>query len=452
MAVHHNEQLLHQITELLENNQLQKISALLNEYHPADIAEVLKMFNADEREAIFIILGPEKAAQVIDDLEEIQQEELLEGLDEKVIARIMDEMPSDDAADLLTLISEEKAETVLEGMGKEESEEVQKLLLFPEDSAGGIMTTNFFALEETLTVDEAITEIRKQEEDIEDPFYYVYVTNKKGVLIGIISLRNLIISPGGKLLKDIMKPDPLSVKADVDQEVVAHIVAKYDVNAVAVIDSGGHLIGRITVDDVIDVIKEEDTEDIYKMIGTKDDELLEKSIFRIAGIRLPWLLVTLVGELFACFLMKGFETTLSQVIALAFFIPIIMAIGGNIGIQSSTIIIRGLATGRIDFSRVWQVLFKEMRIGALMGLTCGCVVGIAAWSFGEKGFIGYVVGISMFVSICVAATVGSMIPILFKKLHIDPAIASGPFITTANDISGLLIYFSLASFLLHIWG
>ena len=258
-------------------------------------------------------------------------------------------------------------------------------------------------------------------------------------------MRKLIVSEGKCRLKEIMDRDVVSARTDVDQEEVARLVRRYDLRTLPIVDEKGVLVGRVTVDDVMDVIEEEATEDIYRMAGTDDEELSRKSILNAARLRLPWLLTSLVGGMISAAIMRSFNVTLENVIALVFFVPVIMGMGGNIGMQSSTIVVRGLATGRIELGRVWGVLFREIRTGALMGLICGAVVGIVVRVLQGEVMLGFVVAASMFVAITVAATIGVLMPMGLKTLKIDPAIASGPFVTTANDITGLLIYFFLAT-------
>jgi len=229
-------------------------------------------------------------------------------------------------------------------------------------------------------------------------------------------------------------------------------VSKYDLLAIPVVDEQNHLIGVVTVDDIIDVLKEEATEDIFKLGGTDDEELSKKSTFNVSRVRLPWLVVTLFEGIICATLIRFFQFTLERTIALAFFIPVIIGMGGNIGIQSSTIVVRGLATGRINLSQIGEVLFREIRVGLIMGLVCGSVVALIAYLLEKTLLLGAVVGISMFIAIIVAATMGSLIPLIFKRLKIDPAVASGPFITSSNDIVGILIYFSLANLLFRIAG
>ncbi|MCK4401988.1 magnesium transporter, partial [bacterium] len=354
----------------------------------------------------------------------------------------LDTMPPDNAADILQYLPEEEHLKVLAQMTEEEAEEVEELIQYDKDTAGGIMTTEFVSFQEDFTVAGALEHLRK-DTDVE-AIYYIYATDREDHLRGVVTLRELIMAEPDKRLKAVMTSDIISVKPDMDQEYVANLVAKYDLLAVPVTDAPNKLLGIITVDDIVDVIREEATEDAYKSVGTTEDELLTKSAFSVAKIRLPWLITTLLGELICVLVVSRFKFVLEQIIALAFFMPIVAAMGGNIGIQSSTIVVRGLATGIIDTKKIWRMLFREIRIGAIMGLACGAVVGAVGVLWQGQLVFGLILSISMFMAIIVAAAIGAIIPLVFNKFNIDPAIATGPFVTTANDITGMLIYFSLA--------
>jgi len=360
-------------------------------------------------------------------------------------------MPSDDAADVVADLSQEKQDKVLQLMDKEESADVKELLKYPEESAGGIMTTDFFALNEDVTAGEAIVYLRKYVQKAPSPFF-IYVIDEERKLKGILPIHNLIIVSPQKKLKEIMDEEVISVPVDLDQEKVAQIVAKYNLTVVPVVDNMGKLVGIITSDDIIDVIEEEAEEDIYHMAGS-DEQELSNSVFKIARGRLFWLVVTLFGGLFACLILRSFRLALERIVALAFFIPVMMDMAGNVGTQSSTVVVRSLATSNINFSRIWKVLFKEVKIAALIGLMCGLGVGVIAIFLGGQGLtLGVVVGISMFTAILVAALTGTAVPFIFRHFRIDPAFASGPIVTTINDITALSIYFILANVLFRVMG
>jgi len=418
--------------------------------HPADIADILRNLPSDKRKPFFDSLNSEVGARVLRQLDPVSEFDLLKKLDNSVISEILDEMPSDDAADVVAGLSKEKAGQVLKLMTKEDSARIQNLLKYDSETAGGIMTTDFVALDAEINAEQAIYLLRQRVKP--GPIHYVYVVDNEQRLLGVLMLKKLLVAEPGIRLKDIMNEDIVSVKPSLDQEEVARLVSKYDLLAIPVVDEQNNLIGVVTVDDIIDVLKEEATEDIFKLGGTDDEELSKKSALNVSRVRLPWLIVTLFEGIICATLIRFFQFTLERTIALAFFIPVIMGMGGNIGIQSSTIVVRGLATGRISLSQIGNVLFREIRVGLIMGLVCGSVVALIAYFLEKSLLLGTVVGISMFIAITVAATMGSLIPLIFKRLKIDPAIASGPFITSSNDIVGILIYFSLANLLFRIAG
>ena len=431
------------IREYLDRGDTSGLKEFLRKLYPVDIAETFQYLEFEERLSIIKLLDLEIAGSVLSELDLGESNELLSSLEPQFLSDIMEAIPSNEAADLLGEMPEEEAEKTLSLMEEEEAEDVERLLKYPAETAGGIMTPEFLSIGSGTTVDGAIAVLRRAK-DVE-MISYVYVVNDEGHLAGVVSLRKLIVSEGKCRLKEIMDRDVVSARTDVDQEEVARLVRRYDLRTLPIVDEKGVLVGRVTVDDVMDVIEEEATEDIYRMAGTDDEELSRKSVLNVARLRLPWLLTSLVGGMISAAIMRSFNVTLENVIALVFFVPVIMGMGGNIGMQSSTIVVRGLATGRIELGHVWGVLFREIRTGALMGLICGVVVGIVARVLQGDVMLGFVVAVSMFAAITVAATIGVLMPMGLKTLKIDPAIASGPFVTTANDITGLLIYFFLAT-------
>lgn len=420
--------------------------------HPADIADILRSKNRKERKALFVSLNYEKAALVLNELDPQSEYELLKELSNFTISKMVGMMPPDEAADILADLSSEKQKEVLNLMKKEDLQEVQQLLKYPEETAGGIMTTNFLALYEDFTASRAIEALRQFVKDANAQLVYVYVIDKKMNFIGVLPVKSLITAAPNDRLSQLVNRDTVTVSPNLDQEEVARIVSKYNLLTVPVVDENKKLLGIVTVDDVLDIIQEEDAEDIYKMAGISHDELLKKSAFNIARQRLPWLITTLFGGIIVASLIKYFQLTLEKVIALAFFIPVITGMGGNIGIQSSTITVRGLASGQIVFGEIRKALFKELKQALIMGVVCGVVVGLVAYYLGKSPLLGFVLMTSMFIAILVAALMGVAIPLLFEKINIDPAIAGGPFITTANDITGVLIYFMLATWLFRLFG
>jgi len=429
-----------------EKAVLEDLSALF----PADIAEMLRELDDDRKKAVFSWLSPELASDVLLELDEKSKTLIIEDINGKKLISMVEEMESDDAADFIADLPKEDAKTVLSLIPAEESTEVKKLLEYPEDSAGGIMQTELVSLRETATVQEAIEQIKSFSKDVED-IHNIFVINSTGKLTGILPINRLILHPSDTPVNSLMNKDPIFVKTTVDQEEVAIIFKKYDLVSLPVVDNNGKLSGRILVDDIVDVLEEEASEDILKIAGTDEEELLfSHTIFKVARFRLPWLLSSLAGGLITGALIWKFKVTLKEVISLAVFIPVVMGMGGNVGTQSSAIVVRGIATGRINISNFIKLLLKESGVGLFMGLICGSLAGFIAGTWHGNPSLGFVVGVSMFLAIFIAAFLGSMIPMIFHRFRIDPAIAAGPIVLALNDIIGLLIFFGLSTMLLSI--
>ncbi len=355
-------------------------------------------------------------------------------------------MAPDDAADVLGELKEERSEGILELMDEEESEDVRELLQYGEETAGGIMTTDFIAASAAMTASEAIDYIA--ELDLDEAVYNLYVTDPEGRLTGWIQLWKLIKKANAGMTLDVLADkETISVHTDTDQEAVARLASKYDLSSMPVLDHENRLVGRITVDDIMDVIEEEASEDIFKLAGSDDSELEYTSPLHACKSRLPWLMVTLFAGFVSSLILKRFID--HHIVALSFFVPIIMAMGGNTGIQSSTLIIRGLAVGSITEREVLKLLGRELTVGALMGLICGVVVGLwANFMVGTETsipaiYLAFTVGVSLFTAMMFAAVFGAFAPLLLNRFKADPAVASGPFVTASNDILALLIYYAI---------
>jgi len=359
-------------------------------------------------------------------------------------------LSSDDTADLLGALPPEFAAELIEQLPRTESDEVVDLLRYPAETAGGIMTPEFLAVPTTTTCQEALTRLQAAAEA--EMVFYIYVVDADGVLKGVLSLRELLTMPPDTPVGEMMVSPVIRARVDMDQEEVARITARYNLLAIPVVDPEERLVGIITVDDVIDVIREEATEDMLKMSGTGVDVeyTLSMGALQAARLRLPWLLTNVVGGLFTAWVMTRFTNTLETVLALVAFVPVSMALGGSLGLQSSTIVVRGLATGQIELGDVRRVFLREMRVGAMIGVVCGLLVGAAALLWRDP-WVGLVVGSSLAVSSCVAVTIGTLTPILFQRLRLDPAVTSGPLVTTLNDVTGLTVYLGVATLLLA-WG
>jgi magnesium transporter len=440
------------VTELvthIDRDETGAILALIEERHPVEIAEMIDQLPEDKKRYLFHLLDADRAADVLQEVSDLSRDQLLETIETPRLAKIVDQTASDDAADIVGELPVEKAEEVLDQIAPERATELRQLLRYDEESAGGIMSKQYVSVPQDATVQEAIERIRASLDEVEF-VYFLYVTDQRGALVGFVSLAQLVLSRSDQKVSEVMEGEVVSVPTDMDQEEVAALVEKYDLAAVPVVDRTGRLVGRITVDDVVDVIVDEASEDITKMAGTTDEEIRHDSALRIASIRLPWIVISLLGGILSGTIISHFRGTLGELLALAFFIPVITAMGGNIGIQSSAIVVRGLATGEVGLFDIARRLLREMRIGLLMGVMCGGIVGLVAFAWQGEAILGIIVGSAMLSAITVAATMGALVPLVFKKLNIDPAIATGPFVTMSNDIVGLFIYFGLAFMLLKL--
>jgi magnesium transporter len=427
---------------LIEQNNYNYIKNILIDLHPADIAEIISYFSNKHREYIFKMLEPDVASEVLIEMDNFRRNKLLEALDEETITEIVDRLDTDDAADIVSTLPDEVAEHVLDSISEETSKDIQELLEYDEESAGGIMTKEMIAVRQEQTIGEVINEIKKHSEEIGE-VYNIWVIDNKNVLVGALPLKYLFLLPPEEKVKNVMDTGVIYIESGTDQEEVANIFKKYNLVSAPVVDKDKKIIGKITVDDIVDVLQEEANEDISKMAGivkTESEIIVEGSVFKTFRLRLPWLIVGFIGQIGSAFVMSKFEQSISQVLASAFFIPIIMAMGGNIGIQSSAIIVRGLATGEIEFKDIWKRLLKETGASFFNGVVLGILIFVIISFWLKNPNFGMVVGFSLLAVILNAAIVGTVVPLVLKKFDIDPAIATGPFITTANDVLGLLIY------------
>ena len=437
---------------LLRRNAKINLIKLTGKTHPADLAEVFRHFSTEEQIQIFSLMKEnEHAAEFLVELDDALVIELLENESYERIAAIIEKAPTNDQSGILNILEDEKAQSIIELLNAEEQEEIAEIMGYPDDSAGTLMNTEVFTLHESITAGEAIKTLQDQEGA--EMVFYLYITDDDDRLVGVISLRALTTTPSSTKLKDIMIKNIHSIRPETDQEDVARIVAQYNFLAVPVLDSDSKLLGIVTVDDVVDVIREEATEDFLRMAGAgKDREILLKSSWENAKARLPWLFASWIGGIGAASIIGAFENMLANIVALAAFIPVILGMGGNIATQSSTIIVRGMATGRVNIGGEIKLIFKEIKVGLILGSLYGILLGVfAKFTFtSAPDNLGFVVGLSICASMVVAATVGTIIPLILRKLDIDPAIATGPFVTTSIDILGVLFYFLIAGIFLKI--
>ncbi|MCP3963456.1 MAG: magnesium transporter [bacterium] len=441
------------VRRLLRRGARRKISKLLEEVRAEDVAVMLRAFTPGEQSGLFKILTddfPQAASDVLIELEPETRRAILEQMSATQVAKMLELAAVDDAVSLLEELPSELQEQVLEIVDLEERfSEVQARLTYEDDTAGRIMDSEFVALEEETTASEAVAQVRKIARDV-DMISYLYVVDANQRLIGVSTLRQLLLAEPDQTLGEIMNASMIKAHTSTDQEEVAQLAARYDLLAIPVVDGDGRLVGIVTIDDIIDVFKEEATEDIFKMAGTSEDELVyQDRSFKVAGIRLPWIIFNMFGLLLAGYVTTRFESAFDgmSLTLMFFFVPVIMGMAGNIGSQTSTIAVRGLATGRLGLGRgdVRHFLWQQVKVGAVLGVTCSVVVAVFAYFSGNNPMLAVAVGSSLFLSVQLASFTGVLVPVVFQRIGFDPAVASGPLVTTANDVLGVVIYFLLAN-------
>lgn len=420
----------------------------LEELHPADIAEIFDKLKASELNYLFKLLESEKAADVMIELDEDDREKLLSTLTSKEIAhRVIDNIDSDDAADVLAELTDEKqAEVISHITDDEQRSDISDLLRYDEDSAGGIMAKELVKVRRSWTIARSIREMRKQAEDIDD-VYTIYVTDDEDKLVGTLSLKELLFSSSSikTLIADIYTEQSLHyVFPDTSGEDCSNTMEKYDLVVLPVVDHDMTLLGRITIDDVVDLIKEEAERDYQLASGISESVESDDTVWLLTRARLPWLLIGLLGGVLVAQVIGIFEETLAEVVELMVFVPLIAAMGGNVGVQSSAIVVQGLANKSIGTGSILQKLVKELLVALVNGLICGAVILGYSVLFMDSLALSYTVGIALFSVVIIAALFGTLVPLVLDKVKIDPALATGPFITTANDIIGLSVYFLYA--------
>ncbi len=449
-----DELLISTVVRLIQRRAFPNLRNIIAKTHSADIARWFPRLRFEEKSSLFTLLIEEqRMGEVLCELNATDINEFVEKTEASTVASVLHTMPADDVTRILSDLPEEKKEELLNLIEGTTSENVERLLEYEEKTAGAIMSPNYFALPQETTAAEATEMIRDLTEiDIPPITFYVYVVDEENRLKGVLSLRQLVQTKPDTPLKDLMTSNLYTVHTDMPQETVARVVARYNLLAIPVINSIGKLVGVVTIDDIVDVIREKNTEDMLKMAGTGNLDITSRSIFRNTRARLPWLLASFAGGLLAVYVIGIFEAQLKQIAALAAFIPIIMGMGGNIGTQSSTIIVRSIAIGEVGIKDTWRVLWREFSTGALLGTTYGMLLGGFAYLFPQFREFAWklplVVALAVFVNMVIAATVGTIIPMVFKRVDIDPAVATGPFVTTAIDVFGIFTYFLFANLFL----
>ena len=444
---------LDSVKRLLRIGATANLLNLLQKQHPADLAQIFSDLPDKEKEAAFSLLAERNGRLAMESVSELGPEAgaaLLATRSAEEIAKLAQEIPSDDAAALIDYLPEDLSAAVLDLMRPKESGVVENLLEYDEQTAGRIMNPHVFALSEDLTVGEAITELQSNR-DVEMVFY-LYVTDERKHLVGVVSLRRLLLVSPETPLKRIMTADLTSARVDMDQEEVARIVASYNLLAIPVVDEENKLVGVITVDDVIDVIKDEATEDILRLAGVSGDERVFTSPRESLRLRFPWLAINLATAFLAAAVVGLFQGTIGRMTALAVFMPIVAGMGGNAATQTLTVIVRGIALGELTWANSRKALSKEVVVGIGNGLATGLIAGILVWLFRADPMIGVLLGVAMIINLFVAATAGTLVPLGLKALNVDPALASTVFITTFTDVAGFASFLGLATMYLRMTG
>ncbi|WP_397444641.1 magnesium transporter [Polaribacter sp. R77954] len=449
MAFEITDEFLEKLSELIEANNEAAITKLFKEVHYADVAEVLDEVNFDEAIYIIKLLDSEKTSEILTELEDDIREKILKNLSAQEIADEIGEMDSDDAADIIGELSDERQAHVINALDDDElAADIKELLSYQDNTAGALMAKELVKVYETWTVAGCMRRIRGQAKDV-TRVHSIYVVDKEDKLVGRLSLKDLIISKSDQHIADILKTKVDAVNVHEDDEEVAKIMAKYDLEAIPVVDDNNVLLGRITIDDIVDVLKDEAERDYQLAAGLTEDVDSDDSILQLTRARLPWLFLGLIGGVGAFLIMEGFQGVFAKYAALFFFTPLIAAMAGNVGVQSSAIIVQGLANDDVKGS-INSRLIKEMLLAALNGIILALFLFLFVWAYEGKVNTALAISSSLVVVIIVAGLIGTFVPLFLNKRGIDPAIATGPFITTSNDIFGILIYFLIAKMILGI--
>ena len=431
------------LKEDIERLDSDTVAAKVGELHPVDIAEILDEVNLREAQFIFNLLDDELGSEVLVELDEDVRERFLASLTDEEIAEYVDQLDTDDAADLIGELPEDRQEDVLAQVDDDEqASDIAQLLAYDEDSAGGIMAKELIKVNVNWPIVNCVREMRKQAEDV-DQVFTVYVVDDNDVLLGIVSLKKMLLSSTRALIKDIYKEGIRSVEAHTKAEDVAKLMEKYDLVVVPVVDKEHRLLGRITVDDVMDVVREETSKDYQMMSGISENIETTDNVLVMSRARLPWLLVAMFGGIAGAMVIGNYEEELQLNPQMAFFIPLVVAMGGNVGIQSSALIVQGLANDTLSKDGMVKRILKELIVGLINGLACTAVLMAYSFLFSYPLALSLTIGASLLAVILFAAAFGTFMPLTLNRMKIDPALATGPFITTSNDIIGLLFYFMI---------
>ena len=440
---------LDMLQELIEQQEAEKLKELLADLHPADIAELCDELDVDEARFIYQILDNEDAADVLVEMDEDARKDILDTLPSETIAKkFVDYMDTDDAVDIIREMDEEKQEEILSHIEDiEQAGDIVDLLKYDEDTAGGLMGTEMVIVKENWSMPECLREMRQQAEEM-DEIYYVYVVDDEERLRGVFPLKRMITSPSVSKVKHVMRKEPISVHVDTPIDEVVQTIEKYDLVAVPVVDSIGRLVGRITVDDVMDEVRAQAERDYQLATGLSQDVETDDSVLRQTSARLPWLLIGMAGGIGSSMILGNFDNTFAAHPEMALFIPLIGGTGGNVGTQSSAIVVQGLANSSLDASNTWKQILKESVVALINATIISMLVYIYNFiCFGATATVTYSVSLSLFAVIMFASIFGTLVPLTLNKMKIDPAIATGPFITTTNDILAMVFYMGITALL-----
>ena len=436
------------VREMIRTGTPDRVLRLIGKSHPADVAPLFKGLEPSETRLLFdVLFTTRKAAKTLKELSPNLLTEVLALIDDEKLGRVISRADPDDAVTFIASLPEERRERVLARVDPERRAGFDKMISYPEGTVGRIMTTELLALSPDITAQGAIDKIRERGEL--ETFFYLYVVDEAGKLIGVVPIRNLVVAPPGRLLRDMMIADPIRAEVSVDQEEAARIVAKYDLLALPIVDRDGRLLGLITVDDVIDVIADETTEDMYKMAGVGIKERAFSPLRESAARRVPWLGFNMVWAFAAASVISFFEKSIGQVPSLAIFMPIIAGQAGSAGIQTATVVVRSMALGEIESTNLAQLLRKEWGLGLIKGVLFGSVLGVVAWIWKGNATLGLIAGVAMFLNMLVAATCGVLVPTTLRRFGLDPATVAGVFDTMLTDFMGFLIFLGLATLLIR---
>ncbi|MGP1909862.1 magnesium transporter [Metabacillus sp. JX24] len=436
-----------QLIKLLKEKKRKEFQLILEELQPYDTARIFEGLPEKHHTRFLIYMNPDQIAELIQELTKEEQVKVLTKLGVEKSGEVMDLMDNDDLAYLLEDLSPERIRELLSGMNKEESMIVQNIMNYPPETAGRLMTNRFVWIPQHFTVRDTVEKLKIFAE-YSETINYLYVIDEKKKLVGVVSYRDLILSGEHEKIYDIMYSRVISVPADADQEEVARLIERYDFLAIPVVENDDELVGIVTVDDIIDVVIKEANEDIEKLSASGKSIDFETKAFTAALRRLPWLILLLFIGIVSGTIISGFEETLSKAVALAFFMPMIAGMTGNTGTQSLAVVVRGLISTDVDRATAVKLVFRELRVGLIIGLTCGVLIAGIAYVWQGNPILGIVVGSSLVVTLIIGTLAGTVIPLILHKFKIDPAVASGPLITTLNDILSLLIYFGIATMFL----